>query len=722
MNTDFEFLRRAWLHDKALDCLKVALAFSGVLAVCFGMGHEDWLVNLLLGVIACALAETPDRFGGRFRALVVTLLCFAFVAFSVRWLYPYPWLFVLGLASSTLCFVMLGALGERYAAIAVASIILAIYTMLSLSQRDLPTGHDWQGPALLLIGAGWYGAISLLGALLFAIRPARQIVAQTFEALGAYLTLKADLLEPQSGREVDAQRIALATQNGRLVGLMNRARQILLIWTQGERAARRSAALLQWYFLAQEIHERTSSAHYPYQALAEAFARSDILFRCQSLMRAQAEACHALAAAILSARTFDPGERGRAVRHELEAALAHLQTLPHRVDAELLDSVADLCRNISAIEALLATAGEPAAASLQRDRSLRDHNPKTLTEMWQRLRAQVSPPSKRFRHGVRLAVALAAGYGLLHAFALPQGYWVLLTTVFVCQPSFSTTWQRLSERVFGTVLGLCGASLFISAFPHPTAQLALLLACGVAFFALRTDRYMAATASITVLVMICFNQFGSSYAVIMPRLLDTLIGSALAALAVAFILPDWQGRQVHHAMACAVAQAERYLGIVLAQYRQGKNDDLTYRIVRREAHNADAELSSTLVAMLTEPGRYRLAPEPAFRFLCASHTLLGYVSALGAHREKVGEWLPDSQIAHAERRIRASLQRIAAALDAHSLPDGHANATTLTEPSLTDADTEIERRIVRQLSLIELLLPELTELTASFATERLPAR
>ena len=57
-----------------------------------------------------------------------------------------------------------------------------------------------------------------------------------------------------------------------------------------------------------------------------------------------------------------------------------------------------------------------------------------------------------------------------------------------------------------------------------------------------------------------------------------------------------------------------------------------------------------------------------------------------------------------------------------SLPDGHANATTLTEPSLTDADTEIERRIVRQLSLIELLLPELTELTASFATERLPAR
>lgn len=716
MNTEFEFLRRAWAHDKALDCLKVALAFSGVLAVCFGAGHPGWLVNLLLGVIACALAETPDRFGGRLRALGVTLLCFAFVALSVRGLSPYPWLFVLGLASSTLCFVMLGALGERYAAIAVASIILAIYTMLSLSQRDLPAASGWEGPILLLTGAAWYGLISLVAAMLFAIRPARQIVAQTFEALGTYLALKADLLAPQSGRAVPSQRIALATHNGRLVGLMNRARQILLLWSQGKRPARGSEALLQWYFLAQEIHERTSSAHYPYEALATAFARSDILFRCQQLMREQAAACQQLAAAILAAEAFQPDARGRAAREELEAALAYLQHAATPAQAALLDSVADLCRNIGTIETLLSTAQTAGAGGGLRDRSLRDHDPRTLADVWQRLRAQVSPPSKRFRHGVRLAAALSAGYGLLHAFSLPQGYWVLLTTVFVCQPSFSTTWQRLGERVFGTVLGLSCASLFISAFPHPMAQLALLLVCGVAFFALRADRYMAATACITVLVMICFNQFGSSYAVIMPRLLDTLIGSALAALAVAFVLPDWHGRQIHHAMARAVAGAERYLGVVLAQYRQGKDDDLGYRIARREAHNADAELSSTLVAMLAEPGRYRLAPEPAFRFLCASHTLLGYVSALGAHREKADEWPADSQIAHAEARIRASLRRIAAALDSHGLPEPDARPATLPEPHPTGADSEVERRILRQLGLIELLLPELTELTAAFAT------
>jgi uncharacterized membrane protein YccC len=205
-------------------------------------------------------------------------------------------------------------------------------------------------------------------------------------------------------------------------------------------------------------------------------------------------------------------------------------------------------------------------------------------------------------------------------------------------------------------------------------------------------------------------------AFVVRRLKAVSFGIAVSALAVAFVLPDWHGRQIHHAMARALTEAERYLGVVLAQYRQGKDDDLDYRIARREAHNADAELSSTLVAMLAEPGRYRLAPEPAFRFLCASHTLLGYVSALGAHREKADEWPADSQIAHAEARIRASLRRIAAALDAHGLPEQEARPAMLSEPRPTGADTDVERRILRQLGLIELLLPELTELTAAFAT------
>lgn len=714
MLNDLVYLRRLWSHDKTLDSLKVALAFAGVVVFCFGTGHDDWLIGLILGVIAAALAESPDRVAGRLKALLVTLICFGVTSVSVRLLFPYPWLFATGLALSTFIYVMLGVLGERYATIATASVILAIYTMLGVSQHadnTVPFLHD---PLLLLAGTCWYGAISLVAAAVFANRPASQVVSQVFVALGRYLALKAALLEPVRGRDVKALRLALAAQNGRLVGQMNRARQILLLWAQSPRPALGARPFLQWYFLAQEVHERASSAHHPYEALSEAFSRSDVLFRCQRLMSLQAAACTRLGQAIAQGDVFDYGNDGALALQELSGALSYLQTAGQQ-DNVLINALADLCRNISTIELRLSHAGHPSELEVISDSTLHDADPQTLAEMWRRLCQQFRPSSRRFRHGLRLSAALTAGYALLNLLNLPQGYWVLLTTMFVCRPNFSSTWIRLGQRIGGTVAGLLASTLFISAFPHPLAQLALVVVSGVAFFVFRAERYSLATACITVLVLACFNQFGSSYALIWPRLLDTLLGSLLAIAAVAFILPEWHGKRVHHAMAHSLSLSAIYLSEILSQYRSGPRDDLPYRVARRDAHNADAELSSTLASMLTEPDRYSLPPDAAYRFLCASHTLLGYISALGAHREQDPAGLQSAAIATRETRIQQGLAQVASALSVRNvvvLPlQVKGTATQESDPSLT----EITLRVLRQLTLIEDLLPELAELASGFA-------
>lgn len=726
--------RRLWAHDKTLDGLKVATALAGVVAASLLPGRQEWMISLILGVIASALAETEDRVSGRLKALLMTLLCFAVVTFSVQWLFPWPWLFVVGLTLSTFGFVMLGAAGERYATISVASLVLAVYTMLSVTQQNElhavsahavagATAPSWLQPALLLAGAAWYGLISLVAAALFSTRAARQSLARVFDALSTYLALKATLLEPVSHRDENAQRLALAEQNARLVRELNRAREVLLRWVQQRRPNPVGARHLKWYFLAQDVHERASSAHYPYAALAEAFARSDILFRAQRLMLLESRSCRRLADAILADTMYEHGNDGLHALDELAAALAHLQTQrqgqgqaqPGRAD--LLESLADLCRNVTTIERLLSNAGRPDALPLEQDSSLRDHAPGTLSESLKRIRIELTPASPRFRHGLRLALALATGYGLLHWLDLPHGYWVLLTTVFVCQPTYSDTWRRLGQRVMGTALGLVASWLFISAFPHPLAQLTLAVVAGVAFFALRNDRYLQATMCITILVMVCFNQLGSGYALIWPRLLDTVLGALIAGLAVAFVLPDWQGRRLPMVMSRTVASSARYLAEILAQYRSSKRDDLPYRIARRDAHNADADLSGTLASMQAEPEHQRLPPELSFRFLCLSHTLLGYISALGAHREHVENWHHAALIDEADSHIQRSLQQIAERLrlqpPAGELA-GHGGPAEAEDKLLDQRLAEIptdagatERRLLRQLALIARLLPQL---------------
>ncbi|HEC0150883.1 TPA: TIGR01666 family membrane protein, partial [Escherichia coli] len=118
------------------------------------------------------------------------------------------------------------------------------------------------------------------------------------------------------------------------------------------------------------------------------------------------------------------------------------------------------------------------------------------------------------------------------------------------------------------------------------------------FFFTRTDRYLVASAAITVMALTCFNLIGDGFVLIVPRMVDTILGCAIAAAAAFLILPDWQGRQLHRVLSRVLDTAARYLDAVLGQYRSGMHDDLAYRIARRDMHNADAALSTALSNML----------------------------------------------------------------------------------------------------------------------------
>ena len=88
-------LRRLWAKDDFVYSLRVFVALSSVMALCWALGHVPLVTPLFLGIIAMALAETDDSWQGRVRAIVVTLGCFALAAFSVQALLAWPPLFVL---------------------------------------------------------------------------------------------------------------------------------------------------------------------------------------------------------------------------------------------------------------------------------------------------------------------------------------------------------------------------------------------------------------------------------------------------------------------------------------------------------------------------------------------------------------------------------------------------------------------------------------------------
>ncbi|UTW06257.1 YccS family putative transporter [Pseudomonas benzenivorans] len=676
-------LRRLWALDKFSYSLRVFIALGGALLLCWSQGWMHALIPLFLGVIASALAETDDSWQGRLTALLVTLGCFSAAAYTVELLFPYPWLFVAALALSSFALTMLGALGERFATLGWATLILAIYSMIGVEQRGGSAGLGPE-PLLLVAGAAWYGLLSVIWNALFAHQPLQHSLARLFRELGRYLKLKAALFEPLRQLDVERRRLDLARQNGKVVAALNAAKEIILHRVGNDRPSPKVGRYLKLYFLAQDIHERASSSHYPYNELAEAFFHSDVLFRCQRLLRLHGEACERLAQAIELRQPFEYRELCSQALEDLHASLDHLHLQSNPAWRHLLRSLHALAGNLATLDQLLGNASNPDALAEEQDSSLLDREPQSLKDVAERLRLQLTPTSLLFRHALRLAVALAAGYGLLHWIDPAQGFWILLTTVFVCQPNYGATRRKLVQRIAGTVLGLVLGWALFDLFPNTLVQAFFAVAAGVVFFATRSSRYTLATAAITLMVLFCFNQVGDGYGLIIPRLVDTLLGSLIAGLAVFLILPDWQGRRLDRMVANTLGCNGTYLRQIIRQYTTGKRDDLAYRLARRNAHNADAALSTTLGNMLMEPGHFRKEADIGFRFLVLSHTLLSYLSGLGAHR---GEVLLDAGQSH----LLESAERLASSLDEIAGNLGEGRAVAIHSDAEEQLAAELER-------------------------------
>lgn len=706
-------LRRLWTLDKFAYSLRVFVAFSGVLLLSWALGDIALLIPLFLGIIASALSETDDSWQGRLQALAVTLLCFAMAALVVRWLFPWPWLFALGLGAATFVLIMLGAVGPRYATIAYGTLILSLYSMINIEQHGgVPQQGDWSQTLLILAGAAWYGAISVIWCALFSRQPVKQSMAQLYRELGKYLILKATLFEPLRGIDVEARRLAVARQNGRVVEAMNRAKEMIFRRLEGQRGEGKLSRYLRIYFIAQDIHERASSSHYPYAQLTEAFFHHDVLFRCQRLLDQQGQACKRLGKALLLNRPFEHDQSERALE-DLRASIDHLKAMRNPAWRELMHPLGALADNLATLEGQLATAHNPDAGGGPSDATLYDRSPGSLGDAWERIRLNLTLASPTFRHAVRLPLALLAGYGLLHLIHPEQGFWILLTTLFVCRPNFAATRRFLVQRVAGTVLGLVIGWASITLFPSALLQTLIAVAAGVTFFATREKHYVVATAAITLLVLCSFHQVGDGFDLIWPRLFDTLLGALIAGAAVFFILPDWQGRRLHREAANALAASHGYLEEILQQYASGKQDDLAYRLARRNAHNADAALSTLLANMLQEPEHYRRQDaDDGFRFLVLSHTLLGYLSALGAHRHRLDDETEDGRLLTVAQRIAEALEELAQCLAQRQPLDAEqARRTTLLaefEPQ-APAEEASYRPLQTQLWLIARQLGPLAE-------------
>jgi uncharacterized membrane protein (TIGR01666 family) len=608
--------RKLWRYPDRLMAVKATLVMAAVAIPLEIAGLSFFAVTLSLGVLAGALSETDDHPRGRVKSLLLKVVSFGISSLSVELLKPWPVLLGIGLGLSTIVFILAGGMGERYRGVTFGAILIGIYAMIG---AEISPAWYWQ-PILLPGGALFYGIISLV---LLYFRPYRLLDEQLgrgFIALARYLDEKSGLF-PSDRKQQREIRGRLALLNVEMVNTLERIKEVLNSYRDANENDPQLKSRFHYFMILQGLHERAASTHERYDLLSNETSNLEVVELAGHTLHELSHASQKFADSLL---TGTPFRNPASLKWVVDALGAKVERLGLEKSHPVQLLVSNLTRAGVSFQRLCEIPKESVLPRLSRDdRSL-----------WKRFKSQLTFQHPRMRYAIRLALCFWLGFFISEYFDIDKGEWIVLTILFVLQPSYSATRRRLFQRVLGTITGVVAGVLIVNLLTL-SGQVLLMLASSYFFFAWLKKQYSVSVVFITIFVLCAFNLISSrGVPVMLPRLIDTFIGAFLALGTVRFLWPQWQYKRLPDLLTSALQKNIAYLKSILSEYESGASDDnLEYRIARREAHQADNALALAWQDMQAEPRKYNKFRQKAFKLTYLNHALLSFISAFGAHRE-----------------------------------------------------------------------------------------
>lgn len=133
----------------------------------------------------------------------------------------------------------------------------------------------------------------------------------------------------------------------------------------------------------------------------------------------------------------------------------------------------------------------------------------------------------------------------------------------------------------------------------------------------------------TPYLLILFSFLGeNNIDIVKERIIDTVVGSAIALMASYFVFPSWEYKQLKNAMRKALIANYQYL-LKLAEGIHGKALEITdYKLIRKEVYVSSANLGSAFQRMLAEPRQKQRHSKIINKFTVLNHMLSSYVANL----------------------------------------------------------------------------------------------
>ncbi|HEY8387434.1 MAG TPA: FUSC family membrane protein [Parasegetibacter sp.] len=617
---------------------------------------------------------------------------------------------LLGIWVMVCCFVFsfIAVFGARAASVGTASLIALV---LNIDETQA-IGNIFLNAVYVLCGGLWYMALSLA---LYELRPyklTQQALGECINATADYLKIKASFYEAnvdfnKSYAKQIEQQVHVHTKQDLVRELLFKTRDLLRDSTTTSRT------LLMIFLDIVDLFERVITSHQDYAALHRYFdkyEKTHILEEYRKLILLLASELEEISISVKSGKpSLSDGELERSLirvkevfnqfrdEHRDASNIEGFISLRH-----ILNSIEDIAARIRTLHQYTTynkKLSEAVPANLDYEKFVSSSNIDIKL-----LRDNLSFNSNIFRHALRVSIGTTLAYILIQFLNTGHSYWVLMTTIVLIKPAYSLTKKRNYERLAGTVVGAILGLGLIYFIKDKTALLVLMIFFMIGTYSLMRVRYLMSVVLMTPYVLLLFYllRSGDIEGVLMDRLVDTGIGSAIALMANYFLLPAWEQRNITSVMKSALEDNIKYFQDIGGIFAGRPCTTSQFKLSRKKAFVSLANLSDAFNRMLSEPKHKQEGIKYIHQYVVSNHMLTSHIATLSYYVPLAGKYREDASIfaqilATAEGRFRETLEILTRKLPDEQQSDENEPIKLLNEKvsaMVTRRKTELETGIV----------------------------
>lgn len=615
------------------NALKVTLASVIPVFIASYLGRFEIGFTIAIGAFLTYPSDIPSNLKHKINGVLVAALIVAGSNLLVNFLHPFPYILYPVIAAVIFFLSMISVYGHRANMVSFSGLL-----SIALAFGHIHSGWEMlQHTGLILVGGLFYLVISLL---FHFIRPHRYIELQMAECIkltSKYLKLRGDLWNVDANRaKIIEKQLHLQVE---LNTIQENIREVLIRNRPDTGSSNQNRKMLLVFISLVEIMELALSTSFDHSKLHEKFSAHPKTLATYQLL------AYNLAATLKQLSKSIENKNPYISKHSLIKNLENLEQVILEYERETGETESSegvwMLTNMvhyaeKQIEKIKVVERAFVSAVSTQDLKGRDKDlDKLLAPQyypWSTFRENLSFSSTNFRHSLRLTITILIGFLIGALFPLQNIYWILLTIVVIMRPGYGLTKERSYHRIFGTIVGGLIAFAILSIVHNNIAIGTFAVIAMILGFTFTAVNYKIGATFVTIYVVFVYGLLTPNITdVIQFRILDTLVGGALAFIANYFFWPSWEFLSMRVYLKKSIEANRNYVEQISIFYNKKGEVTPAYRSARKNAFIEIANLMASFQRMSQEPKSKQKQLPQLYKLVVLNHSMLSSSASLGTY-------------------------------------------------------------------------------------------